>query len=493
MRTPARCDAEALAAQAEADAAALDVAPPEPLPMVAIVGRPNVGKSTLFNRLIGRRVALVHERPGMTRDRRIERVDAPARPFLLVDTGGYDAGLDDPLAAQVVEQARLALTEADLIVWLVEVGQADHPVEQELVQLLRSARKPILLAVNKCDHARRDLEAQEFFRHGLATLHPISALHGRGMDALREALDRDLAALPPTDRRPYASGGIAVALVGRQNVGKSSLLNRLLGQERVITSDAPGTTRDAVDATLVTPEGQVFTLIDTAGIRRRGRIERGAEQLSVLSSLLAIRRADVAILVLDGAEGPTAQDAHIAGAILEAGAACVLAVNKWDLVEKDHRTADAFTAHLAERWGFLDFAPVVYVSALTGQRVPRLLDLARRVDRNASRRIATPRLNELLLEWTRRRPLPPRKGRAGRIKYGAQVAVRPPTFVLFVNDPALVHFSYRRHIIRCLREVEDFEGAPVRLILKPSGPAKGAERRRREAPARPRRAERRPR
>jgi GTP-binding protein len=463
MRTPARAD-RAVDEPELLEPIGAEAARAERLPTVAIVGRPNVGKSTLFNRLIGRRSALVHERPGMTRDRRIERVEWGKQTFALVDTGGFDTELDDPLLEDVVEQASIAIEQADAIVLLTAVGEARHPAERALIERVRRSGKPIVVAVNKCDNPKLEHEAADYHQYGFDEVHSISALHGRGMDDMVEALALKLEGVEPEGE--HLTGGLRLAVVGRQNVGKSSLINRILGEERVIAGDLPGTTRDAIDTTFRTPAGDVFTLIDTAGIRRRGKIERGIEKICALSSVLAIRRADVAAIVVDGSQGLTAQDAHIAGMCIDEGVGCMLVVNKWDMVEKDGKTADRFTKTMEREWPFLKWAPVVYTSAISGQRVGRVLEVAKRIHRNAGRRIPTARLNQLLEEWIRRKPPAARKGRTPRIRYVSQARIHPPTFVLFTTAPELIHFSYQRHLVNRLRGVEDFEGTPIRLILR---------------------------
>lgn len=437
----------------------------ERLPMVAIVGRPNVGKSTLFNRILGSRRALVHEIAGMTRDRRIERVEAAGRAFLCVDTGGFDVAVQDPLYENVVDQARLAIEEADVIIYLTAAGEDRHPAEQALTRELRRTRKPVILAVNKCDNDRLDIEAQVYHRLGFKEVHLISALHGRGVLDLLDAVAEKLRS-EGIEGREAVSGGIAVAVVGRQNVGKSSLINRILGQERLIASDVPGTTRDAIDTSFTTEDGQTFTLIDTAGIRRRGKVEVGIEKIAVLSSMIAIRRADVAIIVIDSSVGLTAQDAHIASYCVDEGCACVLVMNKWDLVEKTHKSADEFTKNLEREWPFLRYAPVLYVSAKSGQRAGRILEVARTVYQKAGHRIPTARLNELLQEWIRIKPPDMRRNRQLKIKYMTQVGVHPPVFLFVANDPTLAHFSYRRYLSNRIREEYDFEGSPIRIIFK---------------------------
>lgn len=449
------------------EGSALPEATSEVLPMVAVVGRPNVGKSTLFNRIIGRRKAVVHDRPGVTRDRNIERAEWEGVPFLCVDTGGYEIELDDPLLEEVVEQVRLAIDEADVIVLLASVHETVHPADAAIVGILREIKKPVIIAVNKCDNPSLEMESQDFYRYGFEHIFPVAALHGVGIGDMLSQVVAEIKALPPDSiRHQKATGAIALAIVGRQNVGKSTMVNRLAGTERVIAADLPGTTRDAIDLEIIGPNGRHFSLIDTAGIRRRGKIERGIERLSVTSSQVAMQRADVAVLVIDAKQGLTEQDAHIAGACVEEGLATIVVVNKWDAVSKDHRTADEFTKHLHKEWGFLRFAPVLYASGLTGQRTHKILELAEELYENASRRIKTSELNELLQMAIARRPPPAKAGKRPRIKYITQVAVRPPTFALFVNDPSMIHFSYRRYLLNQLRRAYGFEGSPIRLYLR---------------------------
>lgn len=438
----------------------------ETLPMVAIVGRPNVGKSTLFNRIIGQRKAVVHDRPGVTRDRNIERAEWDGLPFLCVDTGGFDIELDDPLLNSVVEQVRLAIEEADVILFVAAVHETAHPADEEIVRLLRGIDKPVFMAVNKCDSPTISYEANDFYRFGYEKIYPVTALHGVGVaDLLADVLEalRNLKT-PPT--HTHGEGGIALALVGRQNVGKSTLVNRLCGRERVIAADLPGTTRDSIDTVVHTPEGKVFRLIDTAGIRRRGKVEVGIEKLSVLSSMMSLHRADVAALLIDGQQGITEQDAHIAGYCLDEGLPIILLVNKWDAVEKDHRTADQFTKKLEEEWPFLRYAPVLYISAKGGQRTHRVFELVEKVYANAQRRIPTHELNKRLEEWVGHRPPTIKFNRRPKVRFMTQTRVHPPTFTLFVNDPELFHFSYKRYIANRLREAYDFEGTLIRIQLR---------------------------
>lgn len=457
-------DLDAFLPEAEEDEE--ERAPEGPLPMVAIVGRPNVGKSTLFNRIIGRRKAVVLDTPGVTRDRNIARAEWDGLPFLCVDTGGYDVAVEDPLIENVMEQVKVALEEADAIIILAACGEDAHPADEMVINMLRGSDKPVFLAVNKCDSPKLELQSNDFYRYGYDKVYPVAALHGVGVaDLLSDVLNalRNLSR-PPSHE--HLTGGIALAIVGRQNVGKSTLVNRLCGEERVIASDVPGTTRDAIDTVIQTPEGKIFNLIDTAGIRRRGKIERGVEKISVLTSMLSLERADVAAVVIDASRGITEQDAHIAGYAIDAGLATMILVNKWDLVDKDHRTADLFTRKLEEEWAFLRYAPVLYISAQSGQRTHRILEIAERIHANSRRRIPTHELNARLEEWVGKKPPTMARNRRPKVRFMTQTGVQPPTFTMFVNDPTLFHFSYKRYIMNRLREAYDFEGTPIKLQLR---------------------------
>jgi GTPase len=466
------------------------------LPVVAIVGRPNVGKSTLFNRILGERTAIVEDRARTTRDRLYGDAEWNGRRFLVVDTGGLEIDPDDPIEAKVQVQARLAIAEADVIVFLVDAITGPTPADLEATELLRRAKAPVLLAVNKSDNPRRELDAAEFWQLGFETTMPIAANHGRGVADL---LDEIVLALPPApepDPRPEPrdllfaeiepgeSGGEPeladdelldeaaltpkVALVGLPNVGKSSLLNALLGHERTIVSDTPGTTRDSIDTTLAWGRGELV-LIDTAGIKRRGKVASGsaAERFSTIRSLKAIERADVAVLLIDGVDGLTAQDAHIAGYVVEEGRGLVVAVNKWDAVEdKTGKTFDQYVTWIRADAPFLDFAPVVSLSAKTGQRVERALELAVDVWGEWRRRIPTGELNRVLTAAITRQDPPVTKGRRPKIFYATQASAAPPTFVFFARDAASVHFSYQRYLENQLRDAFGFLGSPMRLIFR---------------------------
>ncbi len=431
------------------------------LPLVAIVGRPNVGKSTLFNRLAGGRLAIVADESGTTRDRIMTRAEWAGRSFYLVDTGGLDLSSSGELIEQVRSQVTVAIEEADVIVFLLDGSVAITEEDEAIANLLRRSGKPVLLGVNKVESAERELEASLAWSLGLGEPVPVSALHGRGTGDLLEALLRHL---PPVEAEPETDA-VRIAIVGRPNVGKSSLLNRLLGQERSIVAESPGTTRDPIDAQL-SFYGQNLVLVDTAGIRRRGRIAVGIERLSVLRALRAIERSDVAALVLDASEGVCAQDAHIAGMVQEAGKGAILVVNKWDLLPKTARSADEYGHYLRRELRFLDYAPIVFVSALTGQRVTQVLSRAVAIYHARRQRIATSDLNRLVQELQARHNPPSRGRRQLRILYAAQVDVAPPTFVFFVNDPQLVHFSYQRFVENQLRTLNAFEGTPLRLVFR---------------------------
>lgn len=473
----------------------------EGLPIVAFVGRPNVGKSTLFNRVIGERQAIVEDKARTTRDRLYAAAEWNGRRFVVVDTGGLERRPGDPIEEKVQEQARTAIDEADVIIFMADAETGETPADQEAAEILRGATAPVLVAVNKADNQKREFEAAEFHHLGWEDTFAISALHGRGVADLLDAI---VWALPPesiaeTERKrveaeaeedaallaegfeplPPAEGseadlgsaptaaGARIAIVGRPNVGKSSLLNQLVGEERTIVSDIPGTTRDAID-TAVDWHGVPVRLVDTAGIRRRGKTASGpaAERYSALRAIRAVGRADVAVLVLDAVDGLTAQDAHVAGYVVEEGTGLVIAINKWDLVEKDDRTFDEYAARLRRDAPFLDFAPIVSISAKSGQRVDRVLDEALVIAAARRKRVPTGELNRVLGDATFRQPAPPVRQRRPRFYYGTQASIEPPTFVLFASDAGNVHFSYKRYLENRLREAFGFGGSPIRLIFR---------------------------
>jgi GTP-binding protein len=432
-------------------------------PIVAIVGRPNVGKSTLFNRILRKRKAVVLDTPGVTRDRNYSIAEWRGRSFLLVDTGGFDTAEATRLTTLVREQCLLAIEEADVVVFVVDVQTTASAVDHEVADLLRRTGKPAFLAVNKCDGKTYETFAAEFYRLGLQRLFPISAESGSGV---AELLDSVIEALPAaTDAALSESAATRIAVVGRQNVGKSTLVNRLLGAPRVIADESPGTTRDAID-TPFERGGHRYVLIDTAGIRRRGRIERGVEKLSVTSAIVSLERCDVALIVLDASAGVVDQDAHIAGYAQDAGRACIFLVNKWDLVEKDNWTVDRYTAHVRQTLKFLPFAPILFISAKTGQRVTKILNTVESLLPQFRAQIETPALNQALEEFLERHSPPCISGRTLRVKYVTQTSTAPPTFTLFVNDPKLMHFSYERYLINQFRARFGLSDVPVRLRLR---------------------------
>ncbi len=447
-------------------------------PVVALVGRPNVGKSTLFNRLAGEPLAIVDDTPGTTRDRIFASGDWNGVEFDVVDTGGIDptSGGKEPLSIgsadfirQIRAQAQMAIEDADVVLFLVDAVSGVTPADKEVAELLRRNQKmidgrptpPVLLVVNKADSDRYRGQAAEFYELGMGEPYPISAIHGTGTGDLLDVLVASF----PKGLETAEDDSVKIALVGKPNVGKSSLLNRLVGEERAIVSPIAGTTRDAVD-TRIEVDGIPVTLIDTAGIRRRGKVVPGVEKYSVLRSIRAIERADVALLMIDALEGITAQDAHIAGYILEAWKSTVVVVNKWDALEKDTHTMTAFTREIRQKLNFMDYVPILFISALTGQRVDQVLPLALKVQEERLARLTTGVLNRLVQNAQDVHAAPSRTGRSLKIYYGTQVRSDPPTFLLYCNDPSLAHFSYLRFLENQIRKEYPFTGTPIRLVLK---------------------------
>lgn len=432
-----------------------------PLPLVAIVGRPNVGKSTLFNRLIGERLAIVEDMPGTTRDRLYAPAEWNGKAFNLVDTGGLELGEQAELSTRIRNQVELAMDEAQVIVFVVDGAVGPTADDEAVAGLLRRVARPVVLAVNKTERPSARLDAAEFWALGLGEPCPISARHGTGSGDLLDRIAEALPERPPDDE---VDERLRVAIVGRPNVGKSSLLNKLLGEERMVVSPVAGTTRDAVD-TVLRYHGEEIVLVDTAGIRRRGKVEPGIEKYAVLRADRAVDRSDVAVLLLDAQDRVTAQDAHIAGFIEDSGKGVVVAVNKWDLIERDTYTADEFRASIREDLKFMPYAPILFISALTGQRVSRVLDAARQIDAARKFRIPTGELNRLIEDLQIRHTLS-RKGRQLKLRYATQVGVAPPTFLIFVNDLDLVHFGYERYVENQIRQHYPYEGTPIRLIFR---------------------------
>lgn len=439
-----------------------------PNPIVAIVGRPNVGKSALFNRLIGERVAIVEDEPGTTRDRVYGTTDWRGIEFTIVDTGGLqdDQEIETSSVAEIArrtrDQARSAISEADVIVFMVDARTGLTAGDHEVADLLRRTDKPTILGANKADNLERRDSVYEFYELGLGEPIAVSALHGTGTGDLLDAI---VEALPHSEDDAEPFDGPQIAIVGRPNVGKSRLVNALLGQERAIVSDVPGTTRDSLDTHLEW-NGTPVTLIDTAGIRRRGRVETGIERYSVLRSMRAIDRSDVVLMVIDATEPYTAQDLHIAGYVEEQKKGIVIVVNKWDLVEKDTHTMDEFRAEAAKELVFVPYAPIAFISAKYGQRVHQVLDLALEVVAERSKRVPTAALNKMLREAVAKHPPSSKTGKQIKFFYGTQVDIEPPTFVFFCSDPKQIHFSYRRYLENQLRDAFAFTGTPIRISFR---------------------------
>ncbi len=434
--------------------------------IIAIVGRPNVGKSTLFNRLTAARTAIEEKVPGVTRDRLYGSVEWRGKSFIIIDTGGISFEKNDPIIKQVRRQAELAVEEAHVIIFLLDGREGLLPLDQEIAGLLRRSGKPVIPAVNKIDHPGAANGTASFYSLGMGDPLPLSAAHGRGTGDL---LDR-ICELLPGGRQEGGQGtgedAVRVALVGRPNTGKSQLLNTILGRERVIVSDVPGTTRDAVD-TFFNYDGAAYTIIDTAGVRRKSRVKEAIEYYSVLRSLKAVERADLALLLLDAEAGIAEQDQKLAGYIDEAGRGLIFAVNKWDLIEGRGEVRREWLEEITRAFSFAPYAPVTFISALTGSRVQQLFPLFDAVRRELYKRVPTSLLNELVSDAQAVNPPPSSRGKRLKIYYAAQVAVKPPTFTFFVNNPQFMHFSYRRYLENRLREAFDFSGVPLRLKIRP--------------------------
>ena len=435
-------------------------------PIVAVVGRPNVGKSTLFNKLIGQRLAIVEDTPGVTRDRIFGECEWQNREFLLVDTGGIDPNEADGILAHIRQQAQVAIDAADCIVMVTDINAGVTAQDRDVAALLMRSGKPVVLAVNKCDKVGEPpMELYDFYSLGLGEIFPVSSVHGHGTGDL---LDAVCAHLPDGDESAEEDERITVAVIGRPNVGKSSLVNFILGEERMIVANEAGTTRGAIDSHVDNQYGS-FVFTDTAGLRKRGKVEEGVERYSVLRSLAAVERSRVCVIMIDATEGFTEQDSKVAGYAHEQGKACIIAVNKWDAIEKDDKTMDVMRKKLMNDFSFMSYAPIIFISAKTGQRVDRLFQLIKYVDEQNALRVTTGMLNELLARATARVQPPSDKGRRLKIYYMTQISTRPPTFVCFVNRKDLFHFSYQRYIENQIRETFGLEGTPVRLIVRERG------------------------
>lgn len=429
--------------------------------LVAIVGRPNVGKSTLFNRILGQRKAIVEDIPGVTRDRNYAEVTRFDRPFMLVDTGGFEPVSEDRLLVQMREQSRLAVEEADVILFVLDGKEGLTPSDVEVASMLRRVDKPVLFVVNKIDGERQEAGLGEFYSLGVEILHPVSAEHGRGID---DVIDIVLSFLPPG--APAEEEEVTrLAVIGRPNVGKSSLVNRLLGYERVVANPVAGTTRDSVD-TPFTYNRKRYLLIDTAGIRRKGKVSQKLEKFSVIQALKAMERAHIVLMVVDASEGITEQDLTVAGYASEQGRGVVLVINKWDAVEKSNATMGEYVRHVRDTFKFLAFAPILFVSAQTGQRVSRIMAEVEKVAEEFNRRVPTAALNKVLADAERGHQPPIFQGKRLKFFYMTQTSVRPPTFVAFVNRAEGVHFSYQRYLTNKIREAFGFTGTPIRLLFR---------------------------
>ncbi len=435
-------------------------------PIVAIVGRPNVGKSTLFNKLTGQRLAIVEDTPGVTRDRIFCDCEWCGHKFLLVDTGGIEPNIDDGLLAHMREQAQIAIDSADCIIMVGEIGAGVTAQDQDIAGMLMRSGKPVVLAVNKCDKVGEPpMELYDFYSLGIGDIVPISSVHGHGtgdlLDTVCENLHFDDNDVEEEDRIP-------VAVIGRPNVGKSSLINHILGENRLIVANEAGTTRDAID-TMVENQYGKFIFTDTAGLRKRGKVESGVERYSVLRSLAAVERSRVCVIMIDATVGFTEQDSKVAGYAHDQGKACIIAVNKWDAVEKDSYTMDKMRKQLEEDFSFMSYAPILFISAKTGQRLGKLFETIQYVDVQNGTRIPTGALNEMLARSTARVQPPSDKGKRLKIFYITQSSTRPPTFVAFVNQKALFHFSYQRYIENQIRENFGLTGTPMRLLIREHG------------------------
>ncbi len=433
-------------------------------PLVAIVGRPNVGKSTLFNRLSDRKKAIVIDEPGATRDRNYTDASWGGKGFMLVDTGGFEPASNEKILVQMREQTNLAIEEADIIIFLLDGKEGLTPSDLEIARMLRQINKPVFYTVNKIDGPKHEALALEFYRLGIETYYPISAQHGGGV---AELLDDVVAYVETTEgmEEDEEDETVRIAVIGKPNVGKSSLVNKILGFERTIVNPLPGTTRDAID-TPFTVNGRKYLLIDTAGIRKKSKVSLALEKYSIIQALKTLNRCEIALLMIDAGEGITEQDAKIAGLAFERGVACIVVINKWDLVEKDNSTVGIYVEEIKDRLKFLDYAPIIFVSALSGQRVMKIFDLVDAVHGQYIKRIGTGELNRAAREYIDRNPPPRLQNRPNTFGYITQVSVKPPTFVLFVRDPRAIHFSYERYLTNRLREHFGFDHCPIRLFFK---------------------------
>ena len=435
-------------------------------PMIAIVGRPNVGKSMLFNRLAGQRLSIVEDTPGVTRDRLYAPCEWNGRSFTIVDTGGIEPGTDNEILQFMREQAEIAIDNASVTIFVCDIKTGLTAADQDVARMLLKSGKPVVLAVNKMDSVgATNPDIYEFYNLGLGDPIPVSAVHGHGTGDL---LDACLAYFPPEEEEEEEEDAIRVALIGKPNVGKSSLINRILGEERVIVSNVAGTTRDTVDSRFENDKGK-YVFIDTAGMRKKSKVDDRIEKFSVLRATMAIERSDVCLVMIDAQEGVTEQDTKVAGIAHEAGKACIIVVNKWDAVEKDGKTMDRMREEVRRDLSYMTYAPILFISALTGQRVDRLFELINYVNDQASMRITTGMLNSVLADATARVQPPTDKGRRLKIYYMTQIGVKPPHFVCFCNDARLFHFSYQRYLENQIRGTFGLEGTPIRMTIRQKG------------------------
>ena len=431
-------------------------------PIVAVVGRPNVGKSTLFNRIAGERISIVEDTPGVTRDRIYAHAEWLGKHFSMIDTGGIEIS-DQPLLTQIRQQAEIAIDEADVIIFVADVENGVTDADEQVARILYRSNKPVVLAVNKVDNPERRSDIYDYYSLGLGEPYAVSSVHGIGMGDLLDAVIKEF----PDNAANDEDDSIHYSFIGRPNVGKSSLVNAILGENRVIVSNVAGTTRDAINTQFETADGQKFTMVDTAGIRKKGKIYENTERYSLMRSMRAIDDSDVVLVVLNAEEGIRELDKHIAGYAHEAGCGVIIVVNKWDtLKEKDHRTMTDFTNLIRQEFQYLSYAPIIFVSAKTKQRLNQLPGLIEEVYQHHRQRIQSAVLNDVLMDAIAANPTPTQNGRRLRVYYGTQVATEPPTFVIFVNDPELMHFSYERYLENQIRKAFDFSGTPIHLIKR---------------------------
>ncbi|MDR3190868.1 MAG: ribosome biogenesis GTPase Der [Lactobacillaceae bacterium] len=430
-------------------------------PVVAIVGRPNVGKSTIFNRIAGDRISIVEDTPGVTRDRIYTRAEWLTKQFRLIDTGGIEMS-DQPFMTEIIQQAEIAIDEADVIVLMVSGREGLTDADEQVAKILYRSNKPVVLAVNKVDNIEMRNDIYDFYALGFGEPFPISGSHGTGLGDLLDEIVKHF----PTDEGVPDDDTIRFSFIGRPNVGKSSLVNAILGEDRVIVSDIAGTTRDAIDTKFTTPEGDEFTMVDTAGIRKRGKVYENTEKYSVMRAMRAIDDSNVVLMVLNAEEGIRDQDKHVAGYAHEAGRAIVIVVNKWDTLEKDNHTMKEFEDLIRAEFQYLSYAPIVFVSAVTKQRLNKLPELIKQVNDNHQRRIQSSTLNDVIMDALALNPAPNMNGKRLRVYYATQVAIQPPTFVVFVNEPELMHFSYQRFLENQIRKAFDFTGTPIHIIKR---------------------------